>query len=195
MGSKLAHISEHQKGSFTQDLLIVIARVPFNDVYPPLRLMALPYEKDRDSSVSGKDLVERAHRASICLCSSMLQCLGQRLGAPSQRQKGLNEALQAEGSAVIHAPKTEAVCLGSLRIPSEAFLGPTGKQTAHTELLVCSSMGERVKAQRLLSKATFLLQAPLKEAIMSMQPHLTLPLQCPIPVAREHLGAKLICVC
>lgn len=72
---------------------------------------------------------------------------------------------------------------------------PAGKQAAHTDLLVRSSMGEGVRPQRLVSNATFLLQAPLKEAIMATQPRLTLLLQCPIPVAREHLGAELICVC
>lgn len=61
--------------------------------YLHLRHMAWPYEKDRDSTVRGDYLVQRAHRASICSCSSMLQCLGRRL------ESTLPEAESIKGSS------------------------------------------------------------------------------------------------
>lgn len=137
----------------------------------------------------GDYLVQRAHRASICSCSSMLQCLGRRL------ESTLPEAESVKWSPSSRRLSCDTCTPNRSCLPwrfKNNFWGVLGTdwQTHCSHWPPCLlKHGRKSETTTFGQRATFLLQAPLKEGIMSMQPHLKLRLHCPIPVAREHLGA------
>lgn len=78
----------------------------------------------KDWQMEGMYSVQRAHRASICSHSSMLQCLGWSLQSPLPEAESITwSSSNRRFSCDTCTQNRSSVCLGSLKITSENFFG------------------------------------------------------------------------
>lgn len=140
--------------------------------------------------------VQRAHRASICSHPSMLQCLGWSLeGALPEAESIKWSSSNRRLSCDTRPQNRSSVGLGSLKITSENFSWNQLANRLFTLTSLFVQAWDREWNHNVWSAEPPSQRAPLKEGIMWMRPHRTLPLRYLILVARARLCVGLICVC